>query len=635
MPSFSEIRAGAAYVELYMRDNAFVRGLRAAEAKLRAWGASMTAIGRRFFTLGAAAAGGLLAAVKVFASTGDQLDKMSKRTGLAVEFLSALGHAAGLGGADLETMEIAIRKLQRTATDAARGPGAARDAYNALGVSVLDASGKVKRTEALFMETAAALSKYENETVKGALAQELFGRSGTALLPMLSEGREGLVAAMKEAERFGLWTTEDAKAAANLTDNLERLWFGLKRIVIHIGAALAGPLTQWAAKFTEAAIKVGQFIRHNQGLILSALKLAAAVAAGGLGLMMFGWTLSGLGRILGMVAGLISGVGTAIRVATGLVLFILSPIGLLISAVATLGTLWLTSTRSGNAMLSSLARGFADLKDRAVASFQAIRDALAAGDLALAGRIIVATLKREFTGIGVWFRKFWADVTDAFLTLWNECIYNAAHKFINFLAFMEDKWERFKELFDWKAAFAPSGVRFGTERAWAAAGREDVAAALRESAEAEHQEKLAEIEKWRIETIDALEEDRQRKRIDRARAYQAEMIGLNQDLIDAQKELDDLRNRAAEKAAEAAARARRDKLAGKAEAALAAARGIGEGDFEPLLQRTALAAGTFSAAAARYLGGAGMSIQERTAKATEETAKNTRRLTRQQNVWGP
>ena len=76
------------------------------------------------------------------------------------------------------------------------------------------------------------------------LATVIFGRAGTQLLPMLREGPEGLVAVMEEAKKLGIvMSTEDATAAAKLTDGLTRLGAVVKMMVVRIGGGLAPALT--------------------------------------------------------------------------------------------------------------------------------------------------------------------------------------------------------------------------------------------------------------------------------------------------------------------------------------------------------------------------------------------------------
>lgn len=57
MAAAQGIRAGAAYVELFVRDNRLARGLAAASAKLKAFGAGIAGVGARVGAVGAAYSG--------------------------------------------------------------------------------------------------------------------------------------------------------------------------------------------------------------------------------------------------------------------------------------------------------------------------------------------------------------------------------------------------------------------------------------------------------------------------------------------------------------------------------------------------------------------------------------------------
>ncbi|MBN1123939.1 MAG: phage tail tape measure protein [Sedimentisphaerales bacterium] len=71
--SSGAIRAGRAFVELFADDSQLVRGLRRAEAKLKAFGNSVRDIGMGMAKLGAAAVAPLAASTKVFTGFDDQM----------------------------------------------------------------------------------------------------------------------------------------------------------------------------------------------------------------------------------------------------------------------------------------------------------------------------------------------------------------------------------------------------------------------------------------------------------------------------------------------------------------------------------------------------------------------------------
>jgi len=118
-----------------------VRGLRAAENKLKAFGQRIRNLGLKLIGIGSAMAAPLLASAKLFAGYGDSVAKMARRTGLSVEALSELQFAAGQSGVAVTELESGIRRMQRTIYDAERGLSTATDALAALGVTADDLAG--------------------------------------------------------------------------------------------------------------------------------------------------------------------------------------------------------------------------------------------------------------------------------------------------------------------------------------------------------------------------------------------------------------------------------------------------------------------------------------------------------------
>jgi len=198
----------------------FKKSLNAAKSMI----GGMKKLAKVSIVAGIAAATGIGYMVKKSIDAGDVMDKMSKRTGLATEFLSKLAYAADLSGTSIDVMEKAVKKLQMGAADAKDGLKTYTREFDKLGITVTDSSGQLKSTEKLFMEVVTALSKMTNHTQKAAIASKLLGRAGTQLLPMLSEGTKGMQAMMRESGFLAtIWTTKTAAAAASLKDSLTRV----------------------------------------------------------------------------------------------------------------------------------------------------------------------------------------------------------------------------------------------------------------------------------------------------------------------------------------------------------------------------------------------------------------------------
>ncbi|NUQ51008.1 MAG: phage tail tape measure protein, partial [Phycisphaerae bacterium] len=292
MANTQGIRAGRAFVELGVSDK-LTKGLRAAQKRLEAFGAGLRSIGTRMTALGAGILAPLAASAKTFANMGDSLDEMSARTGVSVETLSELALAAELSGADLETLEIGIRKMQKAITEAASGSKSAIDALAQLGLNVQDLVDL--SPEQQFKLIADRISKIDDPTRRAALAMEIFGKSGTRLLPMLQDGAKGLAKFQEQARALGLTvSTQAAKDAAVLADALDTVWRVLKQAVFTIGSALAPTVTELANKVTRAVVAFMTWVKENNALVVTVFQVAAGVAAAGAALITLGVAASAL-----------------------------------------------------------------------------------------------------------------------------------------------------------------------------------------------------------------------------------------------------------------------------------------------------------------------------------------------------
>lgn len=624
----SDIKAGAAYIELYLKKSAFAVGLKQAGTQLRSFGAGLAKIGGLATAGGMAIVGPILGAAKAFAKTGDELDKMSARVGASVPFLSALGHAAALGGTELGSMETGIRRLQRAAHDASAGSKTQADAFAELGISVTDTNGQLKATEGLFMEVAGALSGLENNTQKAALAQILFGRAGTSLLPMLRGGKEGLLEAMKNARELGLvMSKEDATSAAKLTDALYRLGATLKMALIRVGGAVADNLTDLAERIARVAGRVANWIRDNKLLIVSALKIGVAIAAAGAAITGLGAVVIGAGvalQGLAMVIGAVMAVGAALGTALAA---IVSPIGLITVGIAAGAAALLHFSGAGKAVADALGRAWAGLKADTLATFDSIKTALAAGDLRGAATVFWAYLKLEWAkGISFLTEK-WVAFKASFQRIWLETAFGLAAIWIEAIAKLETAWVGFTNAFmsKWKKAESvlakgigwsiakvegldPSQVMADVDRQYRLQeqGRQRAAA-----------QRLADVEKERAARQAALAEELTRREAADKKAGDDQVA----------------KAKAAAADAEAAWRAAQDRVAANAAAVKVKAAEEEPPPAPPEIEAGAAAAskifGTFSARAAALFGGAGRSDDARaTARNTKESAEALKEMNR-------
>ncbi len=250
-------------------------------------------------------------AVLNFATGGiklaDRMDDLSKRTGIATDTLSVLGFAAERGGASLESVETGLRTLALRASDAANGLENSAREFRELGIDVKEADGSLKSVDDLLLEIADSFQKMDDQTRKAAAAQKIFGGRGIELLPILDEGREGLEAYRKEAERLGVVIDkETAQAASDLDDQMVNLTNAVQGIQIAfvtvLGPALDGILTsvtdaivefrEWATE-TDSAKTSFSVLGTAIKAVIGEITLVGKVAAGTLQVFKV-WTEEGL-----------------------------------------------------------------------------------------------------------------------------------------------------------------------------------------------------------------------------------------------------------------------------------------------------------------------------------------------------
>jgi len=124
---------------------------------------------------------------------GDQLEKMSQKTGLAVPVLDKLRQAADLGGTDFKTLSRAFPTLSKNMLDASRGIGTAKKAFDFLKIGVTNADGSLKPLDQTFFEISDKLRVLEDRNRAAGLASEIFGTGiGAKLIPIMNQGSEAI-----------------------------------------------------------------------------------------------------------------------------------------------------------------------------------------------------------------------------------------------------------------------------------------------------------------------------------------------------------------------------------------------------------------------------------------------------------
>ena len=178
-------------IKLSLDSSSVKRGTEDMKARFKKVGKAMKAA----MTVGAVAT---FAYFNKFRNEMDRIGKLSKRLEEAPETLQRIGLAAELAGADLETVVKGAQKFVRSVVEASEGSKIYKRAMDVLGLSAKDL------LELPLEEQLIALSDAYVKSGKGgaelAAIQDLLGKQGVELIPLLREGPDALREAMERAK---------------------------------------------------------------------------------------------------------------------------------------------------------------------------------------------------------------------------------------------------------------------------------------------------------------------------------------------------------------------------------------------------------------------------------------------------
>lgn len=130
-------------------------------------------------------------------------------TGLATDTIQTFRKMAGKVGVETEEADKAMLKFTVTLGEAESGTAGAVQTFNDLGVSIVDANGKIRNTEAVFNDTAKALGEIKNPAERARLTVELFGKAGAKVASIFDNSKKTLADYRKELGANGKLISDD------------------------------------------------------------------------------------------------------------------------------------------------------------------------------------------------------------------------------------------------------------------------------------------------------------------------------------------------------------------------------------------------------------------------------------------
>jgi hypothetical protein len=224
-------------------------------------GTSAVAIAKWGSATAAAAAVGSALFIKSAIDQADAANILAGKLGITTEALTKLQYAAMLSDVSQQTLEGGLRKLATTLT-------VAQDPASKTAKALLDLGLSARELIAIPADQQLgrigdALNNVQNQSQRAALAQQIFGKAGQALLPILAEGTAGIKNFGDEAERTGVVIDSTFAARAGVfNDNIDRI----KSAVTGLGLNVAEELLPRLEELQLRIISLANDPEVTQGL---------------------------------------------------------------------------------------------------------------------------------------------------------------------------------------------------------------------------------------------------------------------------------------------------------------------------------------------------------------------------------
>lgn len=268
---------------------------------------------------GAAAAigGGLLKLGYDAVQSADDLNTLSRQTGISTDELQKMQYAADLVDVSVEDITGALRKLKGNID-----PN--NESLAALGVSATNADGSLRDATDVFYDALQALSEVANETERDQIAMDLFGKSADSLAGIIDDGGAALAAYGQQAEDLGLILDEDTLGSLNDTaDQIAAMKAQISGTMAIVGSKVVPVIAPLLEKIGDLITKVAEKLQalspETMETILSITGVVAALAPV---LIIGGKLISGLGSVISVIGTVVGVLGGPLTIAIGAIIAI-------------------------------------------------------------------------------------------------------------------------------------------------------------------------------------------------------------------------------------------------------------------------------------------------------------------------
>lgn len=294
--------------------------LRAASEQFKEIGTKLESAGHAMQGLSTAAAAVTAAIGALTVKSGkwaDDMNTMSKQTGLGTKELQKYSAAADLVDVSVESIAKTHTILKKNMFSARDG-GAAAEAFEELGVAVTDANGNLRDADDVWTDAIKSLGTMENETERDALAMKLMGKSATELNPLIEDGGKAYEDFAKTLEKYDLdfIDQETLDQANEFNDSLDTIKSVGMIAFQQLGTQLAAYLAPAMEKVVDVAGKLAKWFSElspeTQALIAGVAAVVAVISPLLIGLGKVSFAISSIMSLMATLGPAIGGIVAAI-----------------------------------------------------------------------------------------------------------------------------------------------------------------------------------------------------------------------------------------------------------------------------------------------------------------------------------
>lgn len=179
----------------------------------------------------------------------DQIDNqndLAETLGVSIQSLQEWGYVAQLSGSSAQAYEASIGGLSQAIGDTANDVGRAKAIFEKMGISVKDATGKVKSADVVMEELRQKLKGLEKTEKISILSKLGIDRS---MLQMLESSDESINKLRLQARALGITTDEEKEKVAEYKDSMDTLGFAFTALATKMQIALTPALKKMADNF--------------------------------------------------------------------------------------------------------------------------------------------------------------------------------------------------------------------------------------------------------------------------------------------------------------------------------------------------------------------------------------------------